>query len=210
MIKDNIIKLGLVLMVICFVSGTALAITYRLTKDLIEEQSQAQQLNALGIVVPLAVEFSDCKSGVEIDYYEGLNKGKEVVGYALVGEAKGYSSLIKVVVGIDLEGTLTGIEITEQKETPGLGTKGIEIPVTITFWEAILGRGGSDEPGRPLFEEQFLGKTHKDLKVVIGKTDTEIQALTGATITSEAVTKAVRESMEKFMKQQGEAGKSTE
>jgi H+/Na+-translocating ferredoxin:NAD+ oxidoreductase subunit G len=210
MIKDSIIKLGLVLMVICFVSGTALAITYRLTKNLIDEQSQAQQLNALEIVVPLAIEFSDCKSGVEIDYYEGLNKGKEVVGYAFVGEAKGYSSMIKVVVGIDPEGTLTGIEITEQKETPGLGSRDVEIPVSKTFWEAILGRGGSDEPGRPLFEEQFVGKTHKDLKVVIGKTDTEIHALTGATITSEAVTKAVRESMERFVKQQGGEGKRME
>ncbi len=197
-------------MVICFVSGTALAITYRLTKNLIEEQSQAQQIEALKIVVPLASEFSDCKSGVEIDYYEGLNKKKDVVGYAFVGEAKGYSSIIKVVVGIDLEGTLTGIEITEQKETPGLGSRDVEIPVAITFWEAILGRGGSDEPGRPWFEDQFAGKILKDLKVVKVRTDTEIQALTGATITSEAVTKAVRESVEKFMKQQGEAGKSTE
>lgn len=208
--RDSIIKLGFVLMVICIVAGTALAFTYRMTKNQIEDQSQEQQLNALKVVLPQANEFSDCKSGGEIDYYEGLDKGKEVVGYAFVGEAKGYSSIIKVVVGIDLEGTLTGIEITEQKETPGLGSRDVEIPVTKTFWEAILGRGGSDRPGRPLFESQFVGKIHKDLKVVIGKTDTDIQALTGATITSKAVTKAVRESMEKFVKQQGGAGKRME
>ena len=190
-------------MLICLVAGGALAITYRMTKDRIEEQSQAQQLNALKVVIPQAVEFSDCKSGVEIDYYEGLDKGGEVVGYAFVGEAKGYSSMIKVVVGLDLEGTLTGIEITEQKETPGLGSKDVEIPVNKTFWQAIMGRGESGEPGRPWFEDQFVGKTFKDLKVVIENTDTEIHSLTGATITSKAVTKAVRESMEKFVKQQG-------
>jgi len=188
-------------MLICLVAGGALAITYQQTKDRIEEQSQAQQLNALKVVVPQAVKFSDCKSGVEIDYYEGLDKGGEVVGYAFVGEAKGYSSMIKVVVGLDLEGTLTGIEIIEQKETPGLGSKDVEIPVNKTFWQAIMGQGESGEPGRPWFEDQFVGKTFKDLKVVTEKTDTEIHSLTGATITSKAVTKAVRESMEKFVKQ---------
>ena len=207
--KDSIIKLGLVLMVICFVAGTALAVTYRLTKVKIEEQSQAQQLNALKVVLPQAAEFSEPKSGVDIEYYEGLDKEQRVVGYAFIGKAKGYSSTINVVVGIDPEGTITGIKITEQKETPGLGTKAVEVPVTRTFWQAILGQGGSEAPRRPWFEEQFTGKILKDLKVITGKTDTEIQALTGATITSKAVTKAVRESIEKFMKQGG-GGRRTE
>lgn len=188
-------------MVICVVAGTALAVTYRLTKNQIEEQSQAQQLNALKVVLPQAVEFSAHKSGMEIEYYEGMDKEKKVVGYAFIGEAKGYSSTIKVVVGIDQKGRITGIKIVEQKETPGLGTKAVEVPVARTFWEAILGRGGSEEPGRPRFEEQFTGKMLKNLKVVTGKTDTEIQALTGATITSKAVTKAVRDSIEKFLNQ---------
>jgi len=188
-------------MVICFVAGTALALTYRLTKEQIEEQSQAQQLNALKVVLPQADEFSELKPGAGIEYYEGLDKDKRVVGYAFVGKSKGYSSTISVVVGIDPEGTITGIKITEQKETPGLGTKAVEVPVTRTFWQAILGGGGSDEARRPQFEEQFTGKMLKDLKVVTGKTNTEIQALTGATITSKAVTKAVRESIEKFLKQ---------
>ncbi|MEA1927837.1 MAG: FMN-binding protein, partial [Candidatus Auribacterota bacterium] len=101
-------------------------------------------------------------------------------------------------------------KITEQKETPGLGTRAVEIPVTRTFWQAILGKGGSEEPGRPWFEEQFAGKIIKNLKVITGKTNTEIQALTGATITSKAVTEAVRQSMEKFVKQQGEEGRGRE
>ena len=188
-------------MVICFVAGTALAVTYRMTKSLVEEQYQAQQLNALKVVLPQAAEFSERKSGAEIDYYEGVDKEKKVVGYAFAGAAKGYSSTIKVMVGIDPEGTVTGIKITEQIETPGLGTKSVEVPVTQTFWEAILGRGGSEKPGRPWFEEQFSGKELKNLKVVTGKTDTEIHALTGATITSKAVTKAVRESIDKFLNQ---------
>ncbi len=106
--------------------------------------------------------------------------------------------------GVDPEGAVTGIEITEQKETPGLGSKAVEVPSTRTFWEAIVGRGDTAEPGRPWFEAQFAGKILQDLKVVTGKTDIEIQALTGATITSRAVTEAVRASLESFLSQQGE------
>ena len=143
-------------MVICIVAGVALATTYSLTKNRIEEQLQSQQLDALKVVLPRAVEFSKCNSGVDIDYYEGLNDEKGIVGYAFIGESKGYSSIIKVVVGIDQEGTITGIKITEQKETPGLGTQSVEVPVTRTFWQAILGKGESGEPSRPWFEDQFV------------------------------------------------------
>lgn len=202
--QDKIIKLGLTLMLICLAAVSALALTYRLTKDKIEERAHEEQLRALKVVLPRATHFSDRKSGVEIDYYEGLDRDEKVVGYAFLGEARGYSSTIQVVVGIDPEGAVTGIEITEQKETPGLGSKAVEVPSTRTFWEAILGRGDTAEPGRPWFEAQFAGKILQDLKVVTGKTDIEIQALTGATITSRAVTEAVRASLESFLSQQGE------
>lgn len=201
--QDKIIKLGLTLMLICLVAGAALAVTYRLTKEAIEERALEKQLRALKVVLPQATHFSDRKAGVEIDYYEGFDREEQVVGYAVPGEAKGYSSVIQVVVGIDPDGWITGIKITEQKETPGLGTRAVEVPSTRTFWEAILGRGEAEEPGRPWFEAQFTGKLLEDLKVVTGETDTEIQALTGATITSRAVTDAVRESMERFIKHQG-------
>lgn len=191
-------------MLICLIAVSALAITYHLTKGTIEERVHEEQLRALKVVLPRATHFSDLKSGVEIDYYEGLDRDEKVVGYAFLGEAKGYSSTIQVVVGIDPEGAITGIKITEQKETPGLGTKAVEVPSTRTFWEAILGRGDTEDPGRPWFEAQFAEKILKDLKVVTGKTDTGIQALTGATITSRAVTEAVRNSLESFLKQQGE------
>lgn len=202
--KDTIVKFGLVLFTICFVAGAALAFTYSITKGRIEEQAQYNQLEAMRIVLPRAITFSDRRPGAEIDYYEGLNKDKDVVGYAFAGEAKGYSSTIKVVVGIDMEDTITGIKITEQKETPGLGTRSVEPPVTRTFWQAVLGRGASAEPGRPWFEEQFNNKKLANLKVVTGYTDTEIQALTGATITSKAVTEAVRSSIKRFLRQKNE------
>ncbi len=202
--QEKIYKLGFILMGICLIAGIALAGAYHLTRGIIEERARDDQLQALRIVLPLATRFSGLERGSEINFYRGLDDTGTVVGYAFQGEAKGYSSMIKVMVGVDTTGTVAGIQIVEQKETPGLGTKAVEVPTTRTFWQALLGRGAGAEPGRPWFEDQFAGKMVKDLHVVTGPTDTEIQALTGATITSRAVTDAVRESVEAFLKEQKE------
>jgi electron transport complex protein RnfG len=200
--EGSILKLSLTLTAICLIAAAALAVGYRMTKPTIDERARADKLEALRVVLPAAVDFSDQKSGPEIDYYEGLDGDGQLVGYAFPGEAKGYSSTISVMVGVDLEGTLTGIKILDQKETPGLGTQAVDLPATRTFWQALSGRGEKGEAGRPPFQEQFVGKTVTGLRVVTGKTETEIEALTGATITTQAVTDAVKDNLEAFLVQQ--------
>lgn len=200
--ETKILKLGLVLTVICLAAAVALAVSYRMTKPTIDERARADRVKALKVVLPPAAGFSELIRGPEIDYYEARDAGGKVIGYAFPGEAKGYSSVISVMVGVDLGGTITGIEILDQKETPGLGTQAVEVPATRNFWQTLLGRGEKGPPGRPPFQEQFAGKTVSGLRVVTGKTETGIEALTGATITSRAVTAAVRESLEAFLKQQ--------
>ncbi len=200
--EEKLTRMGLTLTVICLLAAGALAVSYRLTKPTIDERARADRKKALQVVLPGAAAFSDLISGSEIDYYEGSTPDGKVVGYAFSGEAKGYSSTISVMVGIDPGGAITGIEILDQKETPGLGTQAVEVPATRNFWQALLGRGEKGPAGRPPFQEQFRGKTVSGLNVVKGKTATGIEALTGATITSRAVTDAVKTSLEAFLKQQ--------
>lgn len=200
--EGKIVKMGLTLTVICLIAAAALAVSYRLTKPTIDERARTDRMKALQIVLPRAVSFSDLVEGEKIDYYEGRDGSGNLVGYIFPGEAKGYSSTISVVVGVDPEGTITGIEILDQKETPGLGTQAVEVPATRNFWQALLGRGQEGPAGRPPFQEQFAGKTVSGLQVVTGKTGTGIEALTGATITSRAVTDAVKDSLEAFLAQQ--------
>ncbi|MDP8234921.1 MAG: RnfABCDGE type electron transport complex subunit G [Candidatus Erginobacter occultus] len=200
--EGTILKLGLTLTAICLAAAAALAVSYRMTKPTIDARARADKLEALRVVLPAAAKFSDRQSGPEIDYYEGRDGSGNLVGYAFPGEAKGYSSTISVMVGVDPEGTITGIKILEQKETPGLGTQAVDVPASRTFWEALLGRGEKGPAGRPPFQEQFAGKTASQLQVVRGKSEDKIEALTGATITSRAVTDAVKESLQTFLKQQ--------
>ena len=199
--KENIIKLGLILAAICLVAAAALGTADWLTREKVAAQRAKKQRQALEVVLPEAAGFSRQKSGEKIDYFIGRDKEDKIIGYAFAGSARGYSSLIRVMVGVDPAGEITGIEITEEKETPGLGTKAEEVPVDETLWEAIAGGGKEYEAVRPWFQVQFAGKTLEDLNVVTGPTDQNIQALTGATITSRAVTRAVREGLKKFLDQ---------
>ena len=201
-IQDSgILKLGVILMVICLAAGLSLALTDRLTSSKILEQVYQKQLRALQVVLPQAVRFSPLQKGDKVDFYRGYSSTGKVIGYAFPGKAKGYSSIIQVMVGIDLSGTVTGIKVTEEKETPGLGDNIVQRPSHRSFWQALAGKGGEEEGGRPPFQQQFVGKKPADLKVVTGPTDRDIQSVTGATITSRAVTKAVRESLEKFLRE---------
>jgi electron transport complex protein RnfG len=104
-------------------------------------------------------------------YYDAYDKDL-FVGRVLKVEVPGYSSTINALVGINLENEITGIDIISHQETPGLGAD-IE----------------KDD-----FLAQFIGKTKDSLK--IKKDGGEIDGITGATISSRAITEGVRKFME--------------
>jgi electron transport complex protein RnfG len=96
---------------------------------------------------------------------------------------QGYSSTIRTVVGVDREMSITGIKVAFQQETPGLGTRVEEVKRgQKTSW----------------FQDQFKGKKIEQLEVVRAKDPARIEAITGATISSKAVTNSVREALTKL------------
>lgn len=118
-------------------------------------------------------------------YWEGYrDKSKnQFAGYALQVAAKGYQSTIQTLVGIDSLGTILRIKIIYQKETPGLGTQ----------CETI--RSGETTPW---FQDQF--KNIIASSVQLGKDPGQINAITGATITSKAITDAIADSARSFIR----------
>jgi len=129
-----------------------------------------------GVIVPI-------RENDNILYYEGYrDKAKtKLIGYAFVAEGKGYSSTIQTLVGIDSTGNIFTIKILFQKETPGLGTRCEEIR--------------SDET-TPWWQDQFKGMESKGVSV--DKDGGEIQSITGATITSRAITSGIAQRATKF------------
>jgi len=168
------------LTVTCVVASALLSLVYQGTKTRIAEQEKEARLRAIREVLPEfdndpVKDFKTLETGNEQQvYYIGKARGK-VIGIAFLGATMGYGGMIDVMVGVQPDGDVTGIEIVKYQETPGLGTKA----------------------SKPAFRDQFSGKDLKQLN--LKRDGGEIQAITGATITSRAVTKAVRESVDRFL-----------
>ena len=204
------VRFLIVLLIICTFSAGGVGTIFYLLAGRIEENKQAVKDEAVRFVLPEAVTFDTQKYAgdrVEESVIVGIDESGDAVGYAAIGVEKGYSSDIEILVGVrsDLE-SIIAVKILSQSETPGLGAKVDEIKSDKTIWSAVadifsakdLVEGKSLE--EPWFQEQFKGKTLEQLEVVKVKGPDKIQAITAATISSKAATKAVRIAMERITK----------
>lgn len=119
----------------------------------------------------------------------------EVIGWTFTAYGTGYSSTIETIVGVVPDGTISGIKIVFQQETPGLGAKVTEVASENTLWAVVSGKGVDESAARPWFQEQFDGRSADGLVVVKSESEDGILAITGATVSSEAVTSSVREGL---------------
>ena len=98
------------------------------------------------------------------------------------------------MVGITEDGTIQGIKILSQNETPGLGTKIIEVESDKTIW-SVLSKESTEaisvEIPKPWFQEQFKRKNVRNLD--------EIEIITGATTSSETVIDSIKEKAEQIL-----------
>lgn len=174
----DILKLGVTLFVICAVAALVLGITNNITSPVIEERNIQASNKSRQIVLSDAEEFKQLEgmnSDIVVEVYEGL-KGGDVIGYTIKTSPKGYGGAVEVMVGISTDGKITGVDIGNHSETPGLGSKASE----------------------PAFKDQYLDKgVANSLLVVKGSVnnDNEISAISGATITSNGVTSGVNAAM---------------
>lgn len=174
MIKPKeIIKVGFILFAITAVSALLLAFANKITAPIIAENNRVKTEAAMRVVLPDAETFTKVGiDGVEEAYI--ANTGDETAGVCVVSAVYGYGGEIKVITGINTDGEVTGIDILSHSETPGLGANA----------------------EKPEFTSQFKGKT-KDIGVSRGKASgNEINAMSGATITSKAVAEAVNMALE--------------
>ena len=187
--KDTFINMVLSLFVITIISGFSLGYVNELTVGPIEKGKIERKVNALKLVLPTfdnnpiedvqLIKSSLVKDSVEVFPAYENNK---FVGAAIIGSTeKGFSGLIKLIVGFSPEGTIKNIVVLEQKETPGLGTK------------------MKDEN----FLAQFREKNPSVFNLKVTKDGGEVDALTGATITSRAFGEAVQMAYDEFMKNNG-------
>ncbi len=152
-------------------------------------------LGCVKLVVGDPVSFS--YQGRRLKYYPVYDEPeagkKELKAYASLGEGKGYGGRVTVMVGWrpDLS-EMVGIKVVEQTETPGLGSRVNEVRSEMTLWKAMAGQ--KEEPKTPWFQQQF-GDTVKTLADMESE---KFDGISGATITSNAVKAAIRDSHDRL------------
>lgn len=179
------LKEAAILFVITLLSGLILGFVYELTKEPIRIQKEKAVQEACAAVFADAAEFTETTyvpgealaaelvgNGVTIGtVYEAKATDGAVIGYVVQStSSEGYGGNIVLYLGVRSDGTLNDISILEIAETPGLGMLAEDVLV-------------------PQFHEKTVSQfTYTKTG---SKSDSEIDAISGATVTTKAITNAV-------------------
>jgi Na+-translocating ferredoxin:NAD+ oxidoreductase subunit G len=178
--KKEILKPTVTLFVICLITALLLAVTNQMTSVKIAEMNQQTESASRQVVLPGATAFEDSKDET---YAIGKN-GSVIFGYVFTTKTKSYGGDLSVMTGISKDGKVTGVVILSISDTPGLGLNAQKESFRNQYKQAVPEKGfeviksGTAAPG-------------------------QINAMTGATITSKAVTKCVDEAVAAYQKVKG-------
>lgn len=178
----EIIKTTLALFLIAVAASSLLALANSKTEPIIEQLQAQKEIESRKQVLPSADSFSETQEASNGTLWcEGRSSGGETAGYVINATVSSYGGKLTVMVGIEKSGLITGVEILEINDTPALGMNAKE-----ASW---LG--------------QYEGKqTDGDFRFFVTKdgstAEGAINAITAATISSNAVTSAVNMAIDTF------------
>ena len=179
--KSSLKNMIVVMLGITLVCSAAVGGVYSLTFATIEKAKAAKLTSAFGEVLP-AFEELTCESielnGEMMNLNTATSAG-QIVGYAVESSANGFGGAIKMVVGFDANGAITGLKVLEHSETPGLGS-------------LIVNVGNA-------LESSLLGRRPADMTLKVSKDGGDVDALTAATITSRAYVAAVERAFNTYL-----------
>lgn len=176
--KNDIIKPVAVLLAICIIIPLALSLTNKITKDKIAELDEKNSRETMADLIE-ADNFTECEFGEnEFNYYTAVKDGN-IIGYIFKTAEKGYGGDVSVMTAVNTDGTVKSVAILDvSNETPGLGQNAAK--------ESFYSQYADKKSGISLVKNG--AESDKN----------EVNAVTGATITSTAVNKAVNKALKQF------------
>lgn len=178
------LRMVIVLSLIAILSGGSLALVDNATRERIAENKVKALNEALKVLIPTGEEFTKINvptTGTPVTAFRAL-QGEKTVGWGFLLSGPGFQDKIEIVAATNPEITeLLGIEVLDQKETPGLGA----------------------EMSKPFFTEQFIGLSVaneigyiKNVKPAAGAN--QVQALSAATISTEKLLIIINKSIKEI------------
>ncbi len=191
--KSTLSNMTAVLFGITLIASAGVGVVNLITEEPIAEAKQKATIAALNNVLPA---FDDSRiteltiDALPVKAYTAT-AADEVVGYAVETMTKnGFGGAIRMMVGFTPTGEVINVNVLEQSETPGLGTK-------------------MTDEGNPLITS-FKGKNPADMKMAVKKDGGDVDALTAATISSRAYVDAMSRAYKAFTQVCGADSTATE
>lgn len=182
----DMIKITFSLVVMFIAAGIIMTTVFAKTAPVIKVAKEKEETEARQKMMPDADTIAEAgiwePYGKRGKYFEGKKEGK-TTGYLVSTYGKGYSSYINIYVSAGKDLKIKSINILGHGETPGLG----------------------DEIEKDYFKKQFEGKAVEQIELVKAEGTDKIQAISGVTISSRAVTNGVKEAMKLLKEKYGVA-----
>ncbi len=189
--SSTILKSGLILAAVAAICTSLVAVTFTVTRDRIVANEQAfleqsltpalsgksfdNNLTASAITVPAPHALPGTENAV---IYRALEGNTPVAALFVVTATDGFSGPIKLLVGVDVDGVVTGVRALEHKETPGIGDR---IDASRSDWIFQFGGTSLDAPVRAAW--------------TIRRDGGDFDQMTGASVTSRAVVNAIKQTL---------------
>ena len=183
-IASSFKNMTITLVLVTLVAAISMGYVFQWTKGPIAEARLAKQLKAIEAVVkeydnnPVLEKYKVATpDGMDsLEFFPAKAKG-ELIGMAVkTHSSKGYSGEIWLMVGFSTTGDIQHVFVVEHRETPGLGSKMTDSK----------------------FYQQFIGKNPEQMKLKVKKDGGDVDAISGATISSRAFADAVQLAYETF------------
>ncbi|MEJ5188335.1 MAG: FMN-binding protein [Breznakiellaceae bacterium] len=179
----QMVRLGFILAAYATVACVGLAFVYTGTQQVITERQRADLEQSLKDLFPQGDQFKEISGAfastdpqVTFKNQYLILQGDQPLGVAVRAVGSSYGGPITVLVGVTKEGTISGVKILENKDTPGLGANAANPSYFVDRRSGIT------------FYGQFKGKSVQDKFQV----KEDVVAITASTITSKAVTTVVK------------------
>ncbi len=182
------------LLLVTLFASAALGVVYELTKEDIAKAEALKLELAIKRVVPVfdnvpkdeKIKIPADTKGDTLTFYLA-KKGQDTVGYAIeTFSKKAFGGMLKILVGLEPDGTIYNIAVLDHKETPGLGSKMMK--------------------SQSKWSEQFNGKNPENFILKVKKDDGDVDAITASTITSRAYCEAVQKAYNTLKENQAKKG----
>ena len=175
-------KLTLTLLGICAVVALLLGVVNSVTKPIIDEIQAEKTAAAMSQVLP-ADEYQKVETAYpNVTALHKALSGGEQVGYVVEVTASGFGGMLSMVVGVDMDGAVTGVSVTDNSETANIGTK-------VVNDQSVLDR--------------FIGMSHEGGEITVNSGSNRFDGVSGATVSSKGVTAGVNTALAAMAEQKG-------